>query len=213
MGGAALNNGNNSVSFGFTDQRFPPGTHVCQIYTDEEEREHSLLQFVLAGIKNGERTACFSEKVNVASLKELIEAEGIPFDEALKSGAISLSGTRDVYFRDGYFDPENMLQLLKKYHTDSKKQKYHNARVIGEMTADIKKIPGGDRLIEYESRVSMLLQKHPITSVCQYSAHDFNGAILMDVLKVHPYMVVRGAVVHNPFYIPPEEFLAAKKKG
>ena len=31
--------------------------------------------------------------------------------------------------------------------------------------------------------------------------------LIMDVLKVHPLMVVRGAVVRNPFFVPPEEFL------
>jgi hypothetical protein len=30
----------------------------------------------------------------------------------------------------------------------------------------------------------------------------------MDILKVHPFMVVRNSVVRNPFFIPPEEFLA-----
>jgi hypothetical protein len=30
----------------------------------------------------------------------------------------------------------------------------------------------------------------------------------MEVLKVHPMMVVRGSVVRNPFYLPPEEYLS-----
>jgi len=84
---------------------------------------------------------------------------------------------------------------------------YAAARVIGEMTPEVQDLPGGDRLLEYESRVSLLLKKVPVTSVCQYDAHAFDGATIMDILKVHPHMVVRGAVVHNPFFIPPEEFL------
>jgi hypothetical protein len=196
-----------SISFGFTKQRFPPGAHVCQIYTDEEERQESVLKFLLAGLQNEERTSCFSEKVNITALKQLLEAEGIPFEKALQSGAISLNGTRDVYFRDGCFDPEKMLSMLKDYHRGSVELGFTNARVIGEMTAEIEDVPGGDRLLEYESRVSLLLKEHPVTAVCQYSAHDFSGAVIMDVLKVHPFMVVRGSVVHNPFYIPPEQFL------
>ena len=33
---------------------------------------------------------------------------------------------------------------------------------------------------------------------------------IMDILKVHPYMIIKGSVVHNPFFIPPEEYLAKK---
>lgn len=197
-----------TISFGFTDQRFPPGTHVCQIYTDEKERNESVLKFLLAGLESNECFSCFSEKVNVAAFKQLLEAEGIRFDEALNSGALSFAGTNSIYYQEGRFHPERMLNLLKEYHTDSQAKGYKYARVIGEMTPDIEHMEGGERLLEYESRVTMLLRDYPITAVCQYSAHDFSGATIMDILKVHPFMVVRGSVVHNPFFIPPEEFLA-----
>jgi hypothetical protein len=35
----------------------------------------------------------------------------------------------------------------------------------------------------------------------------------MDVLKVHPFMVIRGSVVRNPFALSPEEILAPKTAG
>ena len=85
---------------------------------------------------------------------------------------------------------------------------FNGGRVIGEMTPEVQQVPGGERLLEYESRVSLLLRTHPVTSVCQYDARTFDGATIMDILKVHPLMVVRGSVVRNPFFIPPEEFLA-----
>jgi hypothetical protein len=53
----------------------------------------------------------------------------------------------------------------------------------------------------------LLLKERPITAVCQYDANLFDGATIMEVLKVHPQMIVNGTVIHNPFYIPPEEFL------
>ena len=76
------------------------------------------------------------------------------------------------------------------------------------MSPEVQNVEGGNRLLEYESRVSLLLREHPVTAVCQYDARCFSGAMIMDILKVHPMMVVRGSVVHNPFFIPPEEFLS-----
>ena len=97
---------------------------------------------------------------------------------------------------------------MAQYHTDSVANGFPAARVIGEMTSEVQHVPGGSRLLEYESRVSLLLKEHPVTAVCQYDARAFDGATIMQVLKVHPLMIIRGTVLHNPFYTPPEEYLA-----
>lgn len=199
-----------TISLGFTDQEFPAGIHVCQIISDDDERQESLLKFLLAGLRAGERACCFSEQVNEAILKGFLANYGISFNDVIDSGAFMLSGTRSVYFQDNRFDPDRMLTMLKQYHEESEAQGYTATRVIGEMLPEVQNMPGGNRLLEYESRVSQLLKTHPVTAVCQYDARQFDGATIMDILKVHPWMVVRGSVVHNPFHIPPEEYLSTK---
>jgi hypothetical protein len=62
-------------------------------------------------------------------------------------------------------------------------------------------------LLRYEARLNTILQEHPLTTVCQYDARRFDGALIMDMLSVHPMMIVRGQLVKNPAYISPEIFL------
>jgi hypothetical protein len=195
------------ISLGFTEQQFPAGIHICQIFGNDDERQDSLFKFLLSGLQAGERTSCFSEKVNESTLTEFLGRYEISFNQARDSGALTLAGTKDVYIQDNLFDPERMLKVLSEYHIESIRQGYPAARVIGEMIPEVQRVPGGSRLLEYEARVSLLLRDHPITSVCQYDARSFDGATIMDVLQVHPLMVVRGSVVRNPFFIPPEEYL------
>ncbi len=195
------------VSLGFTDEKVPAGSHICQIYSDDEERTDSLLKFLLSGLQTGERTTCFSERIDEETFREFFSDHNISYDECKQNKAIALAGTKDVYFQDNIFDPDRMLDTLSHYHQESLELGFTAARVIGEMEPEIQNIMGGNRLLEYESRVSMLLRKRPVTAVCQYDARLFDGAAIMDVLKVHPQMIVKGAVVHNPFFIPPEEFL------
>jgi len=196
------------VSLGFTSQTFPAGVHICQIFSDDEERLDSLLSFLGSGLAAGEQAVCFTEKLDEKTLTDYLAGHGLCCAELKESGALTQSVTSQVYFQDGRFDPDRMLGVLQKFHEDSVASGYPAARVIGEMTAEIETIPGGSRLMEYESRVSLLLKEHPVTAVCQYDANTFDGATIMKVLKVHPLMVIRGAVVHNPYYVPPEEFLA-----
>lgn len=195
------------VSLGFTAGRVPAGTHICQIFSDDDERNDSLLSFLLSGLQSKERAACFSEKVDESRLSGFFSENGLSFSELSQRGAFILSGSRDVYFKDNRFDPDRMLELLATFHREAMRAGFAATRVIGEMLPEVQAMAGGERLLEYESRVSLLLREVPVTSVCQYDAHAFDGATIMDILKVHPHMVVRGAVINNPFYIPPEEFL------
>lgn len=52
-----------------------------------------------------------------------------------------------------------------------------------------------------------MLETHPVTAICQYDANRFDGDTILQCLEVHPYMIVRGQVVQNPFYMKPEEFI------
>jgi hypothetical protein len=206
--GIAMPHSQKTISLGFTPQAFPPGVHICQIVTNNDERQTALLKFLLAGLQAGERASCFSEQVTEVMLADLLGRHGLSYPEKRDSGALTLAGTREVYFQDGRFDPDRMLNLLAQYYDESVARGFPGARVIGEMAPEVQRLEGGNRLLEYEARVSLLLRDHPVTTICQYDARLFDGATILDILKVHPLMVVRGAVVHNPFFLTPEEVLA-----
>lgn len=199
------------ISLGFTNQEFEPGIHICQIFNDDDERHEALVNFILSGIEAGENTACFSEKESETTLAGIFEKKGLKYGEIEKSGQFGLSKTSTVYFEGGKFEPERMISLLQTFYENSVKQNRSGARVIGEMTPEVEHIPGGSRLMEYESKVSMFIKKYPVNAVCQYDAHAFDGATILDILKVHPYLILRGSVVSNPFFIHPEEYLSTNK--
>jgi hypothetical protein len=196
------------ISLGFTNEKFEAGIHICQIFNEDDERHNALVNFVISGLQAGEKVACFSEEETESTLSSFFEKNGLSYQAAQNSDEFSLMKTGDVYFEDEKFEPERMLQLLQAFYQTSVNQNLSGARVIGEMLPKIDHIPGGSRLLEYESKVSLLVKKYPINAVCQYDARAFDGATIMDVLKVHPYMIIRGSVVRNPFFISPEEFLA-----
>ena len=197
------------TSLGFTEGQVPVGTHMCLIFTDEEERRDSLLKFLLSGIKLNERTACFTSKISEQEVRDFFKENSISYDERKGANALSLHDTGNVYFEGGTFDPERLLCNLTEFYNESKQLHFCASRIIGEMDPKVETIPGGDRLLEYESRVSIMLRDHPITVVCQYDANLFDGATVMDVLKVHPQMIINGSIVQNPFYIEPEEYLSS----
>lgn len=198
---------NKKIKLGFTEQEFEPGIHICQIYNDEDERRDAIVNYIISGINSGEKTKCFTEKETASSLTSYLKQKGIEMKQVEKTGSFSLQKTADVYIKDNEFKPDRMLDLLRDFYKSSEAEKRNGARVIGEMTPEIESIKGGSRLMEYESKVSMLLKEVPVNAVCQYNAREFSGETIMNILKVHPYMIIRKEVVSNPFYITPEEYL------
>ena len=208
-----MNHSHREVSLGFTTEKVPVGTHLCLVFTSEEERVDSLLKFLLSGLQAGERTACFSGRLTEEEIRAYLRTNNISYDDRKAQNAIISGGTREVYFKDGVFDPDRMLEILTTYYNDTQTMGFPAARVIGEMTPEVQQVPGGERLLEYESRVTMLLRDHPVTAVCQYDANLFDGATILEVLKVHPQMIVNGSVINNPFYIEPEDYLKGDRSN
>ncbi len=206
--GVVMNGKIQNVSLGFTEDAVPEGTHMCLVFTKEEERVNSLLKFLLSGLENNERCACFTERISEEDIRKYLESNRISYKECQDRDSVSVSKTNEVYFPENSFEPERMLSLLSDFYDDSEKLGFSACRVIGEMEPRIERISGGERLLEYESKVSLLVKEKPITTICQYDAKMFSGGVIMEILKVHPRMIVNGAVVQNPYFIEPEEYLA-----
>lgn len=198
-----------NISLGFTPDLFPQGTHICYIYKDEEERREVIAKFVESGLVGGERVGYFVDAISPEEMRDHLASLGISLAPGAKHEQLSISDAVETYCCDGCFKPATMLEKMGEFYLRSQREGYSGARATGEMAWALRGIPGSEKLIEYESRLNLLVEQNPITLICQYDANRFDGATIYDVLNVHPMMIVRGQVVRNPYYVPPTEFLAS----
>jgi hypothetical protein len=188
------------INLGFTEEVFPAGTHMCLIYTSEEERNHVISKFIDSGLKSGEKVAYFCDETTTENSKKWLSEKGVDFSAVKKAGQFTVAKTSDVYYPTGKFVPELMLDNLSAFHNSACEQNFPASRITGEMCWATRGVPGSERLMEYESQGKVFLAKYPVTVVCQYDATRFDGATLLECLKVHPYMIVYGQIVSNPYY-------------
>jgi len=197
-----------TISLGFDKKAYPAGTHMCLIYNDEAERRKIITKFLEGGLKTGEKVAYFVNEISPTDVYAWLEKMDIAIPDKDLDAAFTAAEARKTYCPDGTFIPDRMLAVLRDFYDRSVDHGYPHCRVSGEMGWALKNMPGSDRLMEYESRINDLVTTHPVTAVCQYDANRFDGATILKCLEVHPYMIVHGQVVHNPYYMTPEEFSA-----
>jgi hypothetical protein len=61
--------------------------------------------------------------------------------------------------------------------------------------------------LEYETRVNYAVSKYNDPVICTYDLKNFSASLVMDMLRVHPVVIVGGVLQENPFFVPPDQFL------
>ncbi|HYE36699.1 MEDS domain-containing protein [Methylocaldum sp.] len=197
------------VAFGFTDQHLSPGGHLCYIYTDEEEHCRTMGQFVESGLASGEKVAYLADAPSGDELERYLSSLGVNLPEDLLPGQLVVSEAETTYCPDGAFLPERMIETWHSMYRQSINEGFSGVRVTGETGWTCNAHPGMERWFEYESMLNVIVNDVPFSSIiCQYDANRLGGANLYEVLRVHPLMIVRGQILHNPYYEAPEQYLS-----
>ena len=200
-----MNHLNKELNMGFTNDHLPEGIHICLIFDREEERQKIVSEYMAAGLKQGEQVRYLTDTTPPENVRSWLLEIGVELPEAMDGGPFSISRAEDAYCPTGSFNPLEYIAAMPSRFNRSRAAGYHGMRSCGEMTWTMKSIPGSERLIEYEVLLTTVHSDYPFSGMCQYDARLFDGATLFNVLKVHPWMVVRGKIVQNPYYAAPQE--------
>lgn len=205
---------NRHVSFGYTEQKFPAGTHICYLYNDERERQQIMAQFVESGLQAGEKVGYLVDTPSPLGMDTYLSQLGLSTPPNLKPGQLVLTQAERTYCPDGAFMPERMIDYWRSWYSQALDERFAGVRATGETSWILNGNPGIERWIEYEAMLNLLVEEYPISGViCQYDVNRVDGATLFDVLSVHPMMIVAGQIVHNPYYQPPQAFLVKHAQG
>ena len=179
------------------------GEHLCLLHDSEQERLAAIVPFVRRGLAEEQRFLYLSHDRTEADVLDCLRREGIEVDEAQQRGALVVVGARDFYLRDGRFDPERTIAVLRGEAAKAKADGFQGLRFTGEMGWALGPEPGCGRLVEYEALVSEVLEECGVTAICQYDRRLFPARLQRDVSRTHPVVVLGEQVCANAFYEPP----------
>ncbi len=182
--------------------------HVCAFFGDDEEEYRVLLPFIRDGFDSGDKAIHVINPDQRDDHLVRLAAAGIDAAAAEKRGQLDVRHSTDTYLPDGRFAQERMLSTFEQLAGSAAHEGFARSRIVCRMdwAADRAYV---DDVIEFEARVNDVWRRHHDTVICTYHLRHFTGDAVIDIMRTHPMVILGGVLQRNPFFVPPEQFVAA----
>jgi signal transduction histidine kinase len=180
--------------------------HVCGFFDGPEEEYAVTVPFVREGIERKELAFHIVDPALRARYASGLEQQGIPVAELEKSGQFELRTWPETYLRAGEFDPDRTLAFFDEVLRE-RRSRFPRVRFVAHMNFPNAPQETWDDWVAYEARLNHVLPKYPDPILCAYDVSTFTGALVIDLMRTHPAVVLDGVLRANPSFVPPDEFL------
>jgi len=181
--------------------------HVCAFFNSDEEEYRVLLPFIKDGLKSGDKAVHVLNPEQRRDHLQRLAAAGIDPVATQQSGQLELRTNTEVYLPDGRFDQDRMLEVFEQLASGNAKGGFPLSRICCRMDWAVEDRSHVDNVIQFESRVNDVWRRHDDAVICTYHLSQFGGDAVIDIMRTHPMVIVGGILQHNPFFVPPHEFL------
>jgi hypothetical protein len=152
--------------------------HIVQFFDSDESRAESVAAFLAEGHRAGEPAIVVARPGNWASASDLLQAQGIPVQQAIAEGTIVVHDANETLrriSRNGSPDREAFEAIVGKA-VGRLAHRGPRVRAYGEMVdmlAQRSELPDAIRLEDYWNRLG---ERTPLFLLCGYSAAHFVAA-------------------------------------
>jgi hypothetical protein len=194
------------VELGIHDLTVRVGDHLCGLYAGTRQRDELVIPFLEAGLRRGDKCICVVDGVEPT---EIVDALGPDVDGAQRAAGKQLDVMRasDVYLRSGSFSPAEIVSSWKAAISEAMYDgRFDIVRAVETWSLqDV--APPLRELLALESEMNRYLPLYPQVILCLYDLERFGGGVVVDLLKTHPWILMGGMVIENPYCLTPDELL------
>jgi hypothetical protein len=195
-----------AVSIGQSEFRCP--CHACAFFHSRDEEYELLLPFAKDSYQSGDRLLQIVDKEHRDERRRRLSSYGIDLEKAEGAGKFEIRVWEEAYLRGNNFNQHAMLELAESVLREGRDKGFPVTRVWANMEWALEDFPGVHDIVEYEAQANKFVSRYPAFVVCTYDLNKFSAPVVMDIMRTHPHVIISGMLQENPFYVPPDEFLA-----
>jgi signal transduction histidine kinase/CheY-like chemotaxis protein len=183
--------------------RLQQGDHLCLIHESAAEQLAALIPFLKSGLSRGERLLVVGSQ---KSGNELARALG-----AAENGGGALVLLGESWLEAGPLDPNSLKDFLRCAEQQALDDGFAGLRVTWDVNWLLNGLgeAGESGWTELEAELNRFLAGSRTSLLCHYARADSPPALLVDVLRTHPFALVGNQMCPNAFYEPPAMILGA----
>jgi putative nucleotidyltransferase with HDIG domain len=191
-----------------THSLIKPGDHLVVLYNEEKEVIDAVVSYISAAIQRNDRCIYITGDADTNLLKEELSLHH-NVDGLISCNQLLFWDKEDSYSKDGSFEPDLMVDTLNKLAKDAVSEGFNGLAITGEISWVLNIEHGFEKIIEYEWKINeYVFTNSRISALCRYNINKFTDEMIINIIEVHPFIVLKGRVHENPFYIPSEGYLS-----
>jgi signal transduction histidine kinase len=190
--------------------------HVCAIYDDPAYRTRTIVPYFAAGLARGEACLLVCRPDEVGEMVTALDAAGVDVARERERGALIFCTAEATYLESGEtagsFSPVNMMKVWRELIETARARGFTGARVAGEPVWAMEDGRETSALLEYEALLNTeLFPLAPAVGLCLYNRAHWPVAVIRDVIRTHPTVIVNDEVCRsNLYYERPDLILDAR---
>ncbi|HEX9098076.1 MAG TPA: MEDS domain-containing protein [Candidatus Dormibacteraeota bacterium] len=159
-----------------------PRTHLAPIFSTDPGGLRLSIPFLAEGLAAGQ--PCFlaaTGDVLERYVRALSQEPALDLDAATRAGRWTVVGWPGGTAAEALANWETLFgKALAGGPTI--------LRIVGEMSCERAMFSSDAEMLAYEEGYEVMIRRYPAVTLCQYDAREFNGEVILRVLKAHPDM-------------------------
>ncbi|SIR29683.1 MEDS domain-containing protein [Halanaerobium kushneri] len=183
------------------------GDHAVLFYEKNSDCLNSVRDFVINSLKENQKCYYIDQEENQELLLAELKNTDLDLEKYLETGQFLCLKKEEIYGTPSNFNAQKMLNLLEESVILAENEGYSGLSITGELTGVVDFSGGKEEIIKYEWQLNdRIFKKYPVTALCRYNINQFDNQIIKAAVELHDYIVWRGELHENPYYIDPEGY-------
>jgi MEDS: MEthanogen/methylotroph, DcmR Sensory domain len=190
-------------------ERIPPGSHICQLYNKVTEIAGVTARLLEVGLANQEKCFFAGAPASVREVEQALGKAGVDVAAAQENGQLVVLADRDPLLIAKRFDPYHLLSTHQTFIAQARRENWKACRISIDMTWLTTDVGTPEQILKYEAASDAIFtfQNAPIIALMHYDYSKLPGALVVELLKLHPIAVVGKFIKRNPYYVNSEQYL------
>lgn len=182
--------------------------HVCAFFHNPDEKYRILLPFIKEGFECGDRAFHVVDLTLREEHFRRLESAGIAVTATQHRLQLEVATVEETFLRGGRFNPEAVLALIQETLKTGTTLGFPLTRFIAQVSERILQDgSNADEWVQCEAQLNYILPQYNDPIICVYDLTKIGAAVVVDMLRTHPMVIIGGLLQENPFFLPPDEFL------